>query len=135
LPLWVDWYQWPSSAPIPTGARLLAGSGTVGSMDLADTLALVDRGRPGIAPDRDVFALAMLPLAAKFIARGDFDKATAMAEMLGTTADVLGLFAVLSRIDGHETARARVAQYLEVVRAYGVPTSRQNGWPEGSART
>ncbi|MDX6251295.1 MAG: hypothetical protein QOF10_4655 [Kribbellaceae bacterium] len=127
LPLWVDWYEWPSTAPIPTGSRLLAGSGTVGSLDLADTLALVGRGVPGPAPDPDTFTLAMLPSAAKFIARDDLDKATAMAAMLGATPGVEGLYAVLSRIEGHETARARVARYLDVVKAHGEPTRRQQG--------
>jgi hypothetical protein len=127
LPLWVDWYRWPPNAPIPTGSRLLSGAGSAGTLDLSDTLTLIGRGQPGHPPDPDTFTLAMLPLAAKFIARADTDKATAMATMLGTTPDVDGLYAVLSRIEGHETARARVAHYLELVRTYGVPTSRQNG--------
>ncbi|TWD81223.1 hypothetical protein FB561_2329 [Kribbella amoyensis] len=118
LPLWVDWYEWPSAAPIPTGSRLLAGSGTMGSLNLGDTLDLVGRGVPGPAPDPETFALAMLPLAAKFIARGDADKATAMATMLGTTPTVEGLRTALPRIGTHETARACVTRYLDLVRAH-----------------
>jgi hypothetical protein len=62
--------------------------------------------------------LDMLPLAAKFIARGDQDNATAMATMLGTTPTVAGLTAVLEQVKGHETARACVARYLDVVSAF-----------------
>ncbi|ADB29769.1 hypothetical protein Kfla_0648 [Kribbella flavida DSM 17836] len=125
LPLWVDWYEWPSTAPIPTGSRLLAGSGSAGRLNLADTLTLVGRGVPGPSPDPDTFALAMLPLAAKFVARGDVDKATPMAAMLEITPDAAGLYAVLARVRGHNTARARVAKYLDVVSTYRESASRQ----------
>lgn len=130
LPLWVDWYQWPSGAPIPRESRLLAGAGTAGSLDLSETLDLVGRGVPGPAPDPDVFALAMLPLAAKHIARGDLAKAAAMASMLNAPSDVgvgAGLSVVLSRVEGHETASAAVRRYLEVVRAVAGP----GPWPAG----
>lgn len=124
LPLWVDWYLWPSGAPIPREARLLAGAGTAGSLDLSETLGLVGRGLPGPAPDPDVFALAMLPLAAKHIARGDLEKAAAMASVLNAPSDVgvgLGLSVVLSRVEGHRTAAAAVHRYLEVVRVIAGP--------------
>lgn len=127
LPLWVDWYQWPSGAPVPRDSRLLAGAGVAGSLDLSETLELVGRGLPGPAPDPDVFALAMLPLAAKHIARGDMEKAAAMASMLGAPSDVgvgPGLSVVLSRVEGHKTAAAAVHRYLEVVRA----TAGQGRW-------
>ncbi|TCC07465.1 hypothetical protein [Kribbella soli] len=124
LPLWVDWYLWPSDAPVPRESRLLAGAGVAGSLDLSETLELVGRGLPGPAPDPDVFALAMLPLAAKHIARGDFEKAAAMASMLDAPTDVgLGasLSVVLSQIEGNETAAAAVRRYLEVVEAIAGP--------------
>jgi hypothetical protein len=124
LPLWVDWYWWPSGAPIPRESRLLAGAGTAGSLDLSETLDLVGRGLPGPAPDPDVFALAMLPLAAKHIARGDFEKAAEMASMLNAPSDIAvgaRLSAVLSRVEGHETASAAVRRYLEIVRAIAGP--------------
>ncbi len=124
LPLWVDWYQWPSDAPVPRDSRLLAGAGVAGSLDLSETLELVGRGLSGPAPDPDVFALAMLPLAAKHIARGDMEKAVAMASMLGAPSDVgvgAGLSVVLSRVEGHETAAAAVRRYLEVVTAIAGP--------------
>lgn len=120
LPLWVDWYWWPSDAPIPREARLLAGEGTAGSLDLAETLELIGRGLPGPAPDPNVFALAMMPLAAKYIARGEVEKAAAMAAMLDAPNDVgvgAGLSVVLSRVEGHEAASAAVGRYLEVVKA------------------
>jgi hypothetical protein len=118
LPLWVDWYFWPSEAPIPREARLLAGAGTAGDLDLAETLELVGRGLPGLAPDPDAFTLAMLPLAAKYIVRGDLAKAAAMASMLDAPFDVgvgAGLSVVLSRVEGDHAASAAVRRYLEVV--------------------
>ena len=124
LPLWVDWYLWPLDAPVPREARLLAGAGVAGSLDLSETLELVGRGLPGPAPDQDVFALAMLPLAAKHIARGDVEKAAAMASMLDAPSDVgvgAGLSVVLSRVEGHEAAAAAVRRYLEVVEALAGP--------------
>ena len=71
-----------------------------------------------------MFALAMLPLAAKHIARGDVEKAAAMASMLGAPSDVgvgAGLSVVLSRVEGHETGATAVRRYLEVVRAIAGP--------------
>jgi hypothetical protein len=127
LPLWVDWYRWPSDAPLPREARLLAGAGVPGSLDLSETLDLVGRGLPGPAPDPGVFALAMLPLAAKYVARGDLERAAAMASMLNAPTDVgvgAALSVVLSRVEGHEIASAAVRRYLEVVRAIVGP----NAW-------
>ncbi|MEV6271744.1 nucleotidyltransferase domain-containing protein [Kribbella sp. NPDC051936] len=124
LPLWVDWYWWPTGAPIPRGSRLVAGTGRAGNLDLSGTLDLVGRGTPGPAPDPDVFALAMLPLAAKHIARGDLDKAAAMASMLNApSAAGVGaqLSVVLSRVEGNATASAAVHRYLDVVRAITAP--------------
>jgi hypothetical protein len=118
LPLWVDWYFWPSEAPIPREARLLAGAGTAGDLDLAETLESVGRGQPGPAPDPNAFTLAMLPLAAKYIVRGDLEKAAAMASMLDAPSDVgvgAGLHDVLSRVEGHDAASAAVRRLLEVV--------------------
>ncbi|TCC61213.1 hypothetical protein E0H73_18390 [Kribbella pittospori] len=136
LPLWVDWYWWPPGAPIPRKSRLVAGAGAAGSLDLGETLELVGRGLPGAAPDPNVFALAMLPLAAKYLARGDLEKAAAMAAMLDAPTDVgvgAGLSAVLSRVEGHEDASPVVARYLEVVRA--VAGADSWGWGSvGSVR-
>jgi hypothetical protein len=121
LPLWVDWYWLPSGAPVPRDSRLLAGAGTAGSLDLRETLDLLGRGLPGPAPDPNVFALAMLPLAAKHVARGNIQKAAEMASMLDAPSDIpidARLSAVLSRVKAHETAAAAVVgRYLEVVGA------------------
>ncbi|MGW5188587.1 hypothetical protein ACWEOO_04995 [Kribbella sp. NPDC004138] len=71
-----------------------------------------------------MFALAMLPLAAKHLARGDLDKAAAMASMLNAPFDVgvgTGLAVVLSRVEGHATASAAVHRYLDVVKAITGP--------------
>ena len=124
LPLWVDWYWWPAGTPVPRDARPVAGTGRAGNLDLSETLELVGRGTPGPAPDPDMFAVAMLPLAAKYLARGDLDKAAAMASLLNAPSDVgvgAQLSAVLSRIEGHATASAAVHRYLDVVRAVTAP--------------
>jgi hypothetical protein len=120
LPLWVDWYLWPSGAAVPRQAQLLAGAGTAGELDLPETLDLLGRGLPGLAVDPNVFALAMLPLTAKHIARGHTEKAAEMASMLKTPTDrgiAAGLLAVLSRVEGHDAASAVVRRYLDVVQA------------------
>ncbi|MET9273281.1 nucleotidyltransferase domain-containing protein [Kribbella sp. NPDC003557] len=135
LPLWVDWYWWPSGAPLPRASRLVAGAGGAGNLDLSETLDLLGRGSPGPAPDPDVFALAMLPLAAKHIARGDLDKAAAMASMLNAPSDVgvgAQLSAVLSRIEGHPTATTAVRRHLDVARALTDPHRWDN--PAGERR-
>jgi hypothetical protein len=62
----------------------------------------------------------MLPLAAKFIARGEPDKAARMAAMLGAPPDLApldALNAVLSAISGHDASRSLVDRYLQVVAA------------------
>lgn len=118
LTLWVDWYLWPAHEPIPRESRLLRGTGNRGTLDLSASLDHIGRGRPRRHPDRDAFALAMLPLAAKFIARGEHDKAAMMAAMLGAPPDLApldALNAVLSAINGHEASRSLVDRYLQVV--------------------
>lgn len=118
LALWVDWYLWPTDLPVPRDARLLRGQGMQGDLDLKQALDDAGRGTLETPPDPDVFALAMLPLAAKYVARRDPDTAAAMAAMLGAPShlDPLdSLAAVLSRIQGHPTVRDRVCRYLQVV--------------------
>jgi hypothetical protein len=120
LTLWADWYLWPSHEPAPRDARLLRGHGNQGILDLSESLDRIGRGRPRPHPDRDAFALAMLPLAAKFIARGVNDKAASMAVMLGAPPDMAaldGLRAVFSSIRGHDKTRILVDRYLQVVEA------------------
>lgn len=120
LTLWVDWYLWPPGLAVPRETRLLAGEGASGDLGLREALDQAGRGVLEEPPDRDVFALAMLPLAAKFVARGDAEAAVAMAAMLGAPAHLQpldALVAVLSRIPGHTVARDRVEHYLQVVGA------------------
>lgn len=120
LTLWADWYLWPSHEPVPSDARLLRGQGNQGILDLSESLDRIGRGRPRPHPDRDAFALAMLPLAAKFVARGVNDKAVSMAAMLGAPpgmAALDGLRVVFSSIRGHDKIRILVDQYLQVVEA------------------
>jgi hypothetical protein len=120
LALWVDWYLWPSHEPVPSDARLLRGHGNQGTLDLNESLGHIGRGRPRPHPDRDAFALAMLPLAAKFVARGMNDKAASMAAMLGAPPDMAaldGLRVVFSSARGPEQARVLVDLYLQVVEA------------------
>lgn len=89
LTLWIDWYRWPADAALPRGSRRLAGAqGRAGDLDLLQALDSLGRGAPGEPVDPDVSALAMLPLAAKFVASGAADKAESMARMLGADADV-----------------------------------------------
>ncbi|MEV4894165.1 hypothetical protein AB0K48_32750 [Nonomuraea sp. NPDC055795] len=118
LTLWVDWYLWPPGIEVPDDTRLLLGHGTPGNLGLGEALDHLGRGRPGPMPDPALFSLAMLPLAAKFIARGQGEAALAMTTMLGAPPDLDpldGLMTVLSRIAGHATVRDRVERYLQVV--------------------
>lgn len=120
LTLWVDWYLWPADQPVPSDARLLRGQGNQGIFDLSESLNRIGRGCPRPHPDRDAFALAMLPLAAKFVARGAADKAAALAAMLGAPPDtdaLDGLRSVFSAISGHDETRILVDRYLQVVDA------------------
>jgi hypothetical protein len=120
LPLWVDWYLWPSHAAIPREGRLLAGSGTPGTLDLNATLDQLGRGEPGTPPDPATFALAMLPLAGKHVARGNHETAAAIATMLGAQAGTnvaAALTAVLSGLNSNHPAAALVRRHLDVVRS------------------
>jgi len=119
LPLWVDWYRWPSNGLIPAEARQLAGTGIRGQLDLSATLDVLGRGRPGTPPAPELFALAMVPLAAKHLARGNLDTARAIAGMLGVRTDTdLGsaLSDVLTEV---HPAASLVRRHLEVVSLLG----------------
>jgi len=132
LPLWVDWYLWPAHAALPAEARQLAGlgitgghevsrSGTRGELDLSGTLDHLGRGRPGAPPDPTDFALAMLPLAAKHLARGNHDTAISIATMLGAQIEHdLGaaLSDVLSDLEESHRAAALVRRHLSLVNAF-----------------
>lgn len=124
LPLWVDWYTWPANEPVPCDARVLRGTGSQGTLDLRCSLDHIGRGRPDPhpdpVPDPEEFVLAMLPLAAKFVARGMWDNAAGMASMLGAPPDLAPLErlrSLLSSVGGHAETRRLVERYLEVVAA------------------
>ncbi|TDD59488.1 nucleotidyltransferase domain-containing protein [Kribbella antibiotica] len=119
LPLWVDWYLWPLGAAVPREARLLSGTGAPGPHDLNGTLNHLGRGQSTTAPDPDDFALAMLPLAAKHLARGNLDTADAIAGMLGGTGTTLS--AVLDGVAGDHPAAELVRRHLELVSALRQP--------------
>ncbi len=121
LILWVDWYGWPSDLEIPRETTLLTGAGRSGVRKLFEILDRDGRGTDTSRPDSEVAALAMLPLAAKYVARRDDESARSMASMLGVppSVDPLdGLFEVLSAVSGHAPIRERVRQYLDVVRLF-----------------
>ncbi|GAB3923907.1 hypothetical protein GCM10029976_014830 [Kribbella albertanoniae] len=121
LPLWVDWYLWPRQAAIPREARPLAGTGTQGPRDLSATLDHLGCGEPGPPPDPQAFALAMLPLAAKHLARGNLAAAAGMIAMLGGAVDdnniADALYDVLAQVGGNHPAVSLVHRQLAVVSA------------------
>ncbi|WP_405058752.1 hypothetical protein OG474_39310 [Kribbella sp. NBC_01505] len=120
LPLWVDWYLWPRDAVIPREARLLTGTGERGALDLGGTLDQLGRGEPGTPPAPELFALAMLPLAAKHLARGNLETAGSIATMLGAPIENgigAALADVLAKLGAGHPAAALVERHLEVVSA------------------
>lgn len=117
LPLWVDWYSWPAILPAPRDAVLLSGHGNTGYRTLFESLDHHGRG-PETITDPATFALAMLPLTAKFIARGKHSAAAGMAAMLGITDQeplINGLRDLLAVTPGSVVVRARIAHVLDVV--------------------
>jgi hypothetical protein len=117
LPLWVDWYSWPATLPAPRDALLLSGHGDTGHRTLFESLDHHGRG-PETATDPATFTLAMLPLTAKFIARGEHSAAAGMAAMLGITDEaplVNGLRDLLAATPGSAVVRSRIARVLDVV--------------------
>lgn len=124
LPLWVDWYSWPSDLPIPRDARLVAGHGHPSPYTLFELLDNHGRG-PHTVNTASTFTLAMLPLAAKFIARGNIPAAVSMAAMLGANTDpslLCGLRDVLIRTPGSAAVRDRVGRVLDIAAALTTPT-------------
>jgi len=120
LPLWVDWYLWPADLAIPRDAQLLAGRGQPSRYTLFELLDHHGRG-PETSPNAaSTFTLAMLPLAAKFIARGNIPAATSMATMLGacTQPSVLhGLRDLLGSTPASAAVRDRVGRVLDLTAA------------------
>ena len=128
LLVWIDWYTWPAELAAPAEAVLLAGEGKRGELDLGGTLDAHGRGEQA-ATDPAVFTLAMLPIAAKYVARGRRADAAGMIGMLGgevatepgaePLADLVAeLRRLLSAVDGgpREVAE-RVGRVIDVAEA------------------
>lgn len=120
LLVWVDWYTWPADLPAPAEARLLTGEGPQSELSLSEML---DRHGRGPAPDRfdqGDFALAMIPIAAKYVARGNAEAVAGMVAMLGgdVVADPIdGLRALLRTTGGPAPLTERIARTLDVAEA------------------
>lgn len=66
----------------------------------------------------------MLPVAAKYVTRGDLETAANRAAMLGTRSGLpIGVSpsAVLAGVEGYGAAWAHVGRYLDMVRALTEP--------------
>ena len=120
LLVWVDWYTWPADLPVPAHARLLTGEDRPGDLSLSE--ALEGHGR-GTDPDRtnpNTFRLAMIPIAAKYAARGRHEEAAGMAGMLDGLADgdpLTRLRRLLSAAYGPRPLIDRIALTLDVAEA------------------
>jgi hypothetical protein len=99
LPLWVDWYVWPhSTARLPSDARVLIERAVVLPPAAEPHAALI--AQSGQADPQAVhdlfadpldFAVAMVPIAAKYIARRQPREAGKLLRLLGSdTPGVLG---------------------------------------------
>jgi len=120
LPLWVDWYSWPADLPAPRDCRLLSGHGHVVSRTLFESLDYCGRGSQIPHEDPATFTLAMLPLAATFVVRGQTSAAVDMSAMLGAPAhdSVLdGLREILATAPAKASVHSLVARVLDVVAA------------------
>lgn len=120
LPVWVDWYVWPADLPVPVEARLLAGEGRRGELGLFDALDQHGRGTARAESDPNMFALAMIPIAAKYVARGELETVAGMVAMLGgdpRTDPVACLRELLRATDGPPLLAERVGRTIEVAAA------------------
>ncbi|MEV0644575.1 hypothetical protein AB0I28_04880 [Phytomonospora sp. NPDC050363] len=80
----VDWYTWPGESPLPAEAGLLVGEdGRRGELPLSEALDGLGRGARPDDGDPGVVALLMIPIVAKYLARGDREVAAYLAGMLG----------------------------------------------------
>ena len=120
LLVWVDWYLWPEDLPVPAEAKPLAGDGHRGGLSLSDALDRHGRGQAHAQSDPDMFALAMIPIAAKFLARGRLEASAGMVAMLGgdpSSEPVTALQSLLHGIDGPAPLVERVARIIDVAQA------------------
>jgi hypothetical protein len=122
LPLWVDWYVWPqSTARRPSDARVLIERAVVRPPAAEPHAALIAQSRaaaPQVVHDLFAdpvdFAVAMVPVAAKYIARRQPRKAAELLRLLDSDAPgVLGaheqlsaLCRILLRVERQRPSRA-----------------------------
>jgi hypothetical protein len=117
LLVWVDAYAWPADLPVPVEAKLLAGQGYRGDLPLFAALDQHGRGPAPTQWDPDTFALAMIPIAAKYVARGKPDQAAGMVAMLAGDAgndSIADLRALLQATDGPGPLIERVARMIDI---------------------
>jgi hypothetical protein len=112
LPLWVDWYLWPrSTARRPSDARalieraeLLPPATKPHAALLRDSRAAAPHAVVDRFADRVDFTVAMVPIAAKYIARRQPQEANELLGLLNrdapSTLDVREQLAALRRILG-----------------------------------
>jgi len=107
LPLWVDWYIWPlSTARRPSDARVLIERADLPPPATKPHGALIQQSRaadPQAVHDRFAdpvdFTVAMVPIAAKYIARGQPQEARELLRLLDRDApDALGVREQLSAL-------------------------------------
>jgi hypothetical protein len=115
LPLWVDWYLWPlSTARRPSDARVLIERAELPPPATKPHEALIQHSRatdPHAVQDRFAdpvdFAVAMVPIAAKYIARRQPQEASELLGLLDRDApNALGVCEQLS-------ALRRILQWVE----------------------
>jgi hypothetical protein len=107
LPLWVDWYLWPlSTARRPNDARVLIERAALLPPAVKPHAALIQHSRaaaPQAVRDRFAdpvdFTVAMVPIAAKYIARGQPREANKLLGLLDRDApNALGVREQLSAL-------------------------------------
>jgi hypothetical protein len=115
LPLWVDWYLWPlSTARRPSDARALIERAELPPPATKPHAALLQHSRaadPHAVMDRFAdpvdFTVAMVPIAAKYIARRQLQEASELLRLLDCDApNALGVCEQLS-------ALRRILQWAE----------------------
>lgn len=127
LLVWIDWYVWPAELPAPAEAELLTATGTRGELGLSPTLDAYGRGESADS-EPGAFALAMIPIAAKYAARGRTEDAAGMVAWLGGDGDgdpIAELRGLLAEVDlaavdapgGAVAVAERVGLLLDVAEA------------------
>ena len=122
LPLWVDWYLWPrSTARRPSDARVLIERGELPPPATSPHAAQLQQSRaadPHAVVDRFAdpvdFTVAMVPIAAKYIARRQPQAASELLglldrdapDSLGVREQLLALRRILRRVEGERPSAA-----------------------------